>query len=152
VNGTPEDIEVKPDGTYVAKGTGENDPFPRAASWPYAVAAGLQLGSLGYNILKPADYSNANALLSAAKEAGTYTPISPLFAGQRLPYKPAPDTKFGKIVGVGLGNARSIINNSRGNIGATQAGLLQNALNTQLALGEADEAWRQGNWNMLKDV
>ena len=150
--GTPDDVEVKPDGTYVVKGSGENDPFPRAASWPYAIAAGLQLGSLGYNILKPADYSNADALLSAAKQAGTYTPISPLFAGQRLPYKPAPDTKFGKIVGVGLGNARSIINNSRGNIGATQAGLLQNALNTQLALGEADEAWRQGNWNMLKDV
>jgi hypothetical protein len=88
VNGTPEDIEVKPDGTYVAKGTGENDPFPRAASWPYAIAAGLQLGSLGYNILKPADYSNADALLSASKDAGIYKPVEFRPIGNYLTYRP----------------------------------------------------------------
>jgi hypothetical protein len=52
------------------------------------LAAGLQLGSLGYNILKPADYSNADALLSASKDAGIYKPVEFRPIGNYLPYKP----------------------------------------------------------------
>lgn len=128
------------------------DPFPKAPSWPYLLGAGLQLGSLGYNILSPADYSNADAMISAAKEAGTFTPIGAMFAGQQLPYKPAADTLWGKLQDQTQGNARNIINNSRGNLGATIAGLLGNTYAGNIALGDAHEKWRQGNWNMLKDV
>jgi len=36
-------------------------------------------------------------MISAAKEAGTFTPIGAMFAGQQLPYKPAADTLWGKL-------------------------------------------------------
>lgn len=129
-----------------------SDPFPKAPSWPYLLGAGLQLGSLGYNILSPADYSNADAMISAAKEAGTFTPIGAMFAGQQLPYRPAADTLWGKLQDQTQGNARNIINNSRGNLGATIAGLLGNTYAGNIALGDAHEKWRQDNWNMLKDA
>jgi len=43
VDGTPEGLQVSPDGTITRTGNlnTDNDPFPRAASWPYAIAAGL---------------------------------------------------------------------------------------------------------------
>jgi hypothetical protein len=43
VEGTPEGLQVSPDGTIIRTGNlnTDNDPFPRAASWPYAIAAGL---------------------------------------------------------------------------------------------------------------
>jgi hypothetical protein len=66
INGTTGwvDYGSSPTGQKVIE---DENPFPKPSSWPFALAAGLQLGSLGYNILKPADYSNADALLSAAK-------------------------------------------------------------------------------------
>lgn len=152
-NGLPQGVELNPDGTYKgAPLNTENDPFPKAANWPYLAGIGLQAGALGYNMLTPADYSNADAMISAAKAAGTWTPISAKYAGQELPYKPAPDTLFGKLAGQTLKGARDIINNSRGNAGATVAGLIGNTYAGNIAYGDAHEKWRQGNWGMLKDV
>jgi hypothetical protein len=96
INGTTNwmDYRSDPRGASV---TTEKDPFPKTPSWPYPLGAGLQLGSLGYNILSPADYSNADATISAAEKAGTFTPIKAMFAGQQLPYKPAADTLWGKL-------------------------------------------------------
>ena len=91
-------------------------------------------------------------MISAANEAGTFTPIGAMFAGQQLSYRPAADTLWGKLQDQTQGNARNIINNSRGNLGATIAGLLGNTYAGNIALGDAHEKWRQGNWNMLKDV
>lgn len=141
-----------PKGSSTSNYSTENEPFPKAPTWPLWAGLGLQLGTLGYNILSPKDYSNADAMIKASQDAGEYIPIGAMFAGQQLPYNPAPDTLYGKIQGQTQGNARNIINNSRGNIGATIAGLNSNTYLGNLALGDAHNKWRQGNWNMLKDA
>lgn len=130
----------------------DGPPFPKMPTWPYWTALGLQGAATLYNALRPIDYSNADALIAASKEAGNFHPIQAKYAGQELPYKPAPDTLFGKLAGQTLSANRSIVNNSRGNIGAIAAGLIGNTYAGNLAQGEADQKWRQGNWGMLKDV
>ena len=44
--------------------------MPSESTWPYLAAGLAQLGVLGYNILRPSDYSHADATIEAAKEAG----------------------------------------------------------------------------------
>ena len=116
----------------------EKDPFPKASVWPYAVGAGLQAGSLLYNILKPSDYSNAEALIQAAKQAGTYTPVAFRPVGEYLKYNPF-DINYtaNQLRASERANARALANNSNGNIGMLNGSLLANNYNNQIALGNA---------------
>lgn len=128
------------------------DKAPMPSNLPYWLAGGLSLASLGHNIFSPIDYSNADAMLKAGQDAGKFTPIGAMFAGQQLPYKPAPNTLFNELAGANQATARNIINNSNGNIGALTGSLIGNNQAGQAAQSKADEAWRQGNWSQLKDV
>ena len=137
VNGTPEDIEVKPDGTYTIKGKGGEDenPFPKPSNWPFGLAAALQLGSLGYNILKPADYSNADALLSASKNAGIYKPVEFRPIGNYLTYRPLDIWYEQNRLNANARATDRAIMNSGVNQGAKNAALLASGYNNQIALG-----------------
>lgn len=146
--GTPYNANGK-DSTHIDT---DDDEFPTASLWPDLANIGLQLGTLGYNIFNPIDYSNADAMLKAGQDAGKFTPIGAMFAGQQLPYKPAPNTLFNELAGANQATARNIINNSNGNIGALTGSLIGNNQAGQAAQSKADEAWRQGNWSQLKDA
>ena len=137
VEGTPEGLQVSPDGTITRTGdfNTNNDPFPRAASWPYAIAAGLQLGSLGYNILKPADYSNADALLSASKDAGIYKPVEFRPIGNYLTYKPLDIWYEQNRLNANARATDRAILNSGANQGSKAAALLASGYNDQIASG-----------------
>jgi len=55
-----------PKGSSTSEYSTENDPFPKASTWPLWAGLGLQLGTLGYNIFSPKDYSNADAMIKAS--------------------------------------------------------------------------------------
>ena len=137
VEGTPEGLQVSPDGTITRTGNlnTDNDPFPKPSNWPYAAAVGLQLGSLGYNILKPADYSNADALLSASKDAGLYKPVEFRPIGNYLPYKPLDIWYEQNRLNANARATDRAILNSGANQGSKAAALLASGYNNQLASG-----------------
>ena len=113
----------------------EENPFPKPSSWPFALAAGLQLGSLGYNILKPADYSNADALLNASKDAGLYKPVEFRPIGNYLPYKPLDIWYEQNRLNANARATDRAILNSGANQGSKAAALLASGYNNQLASG-----------------
>lgn len=112
-----------------------NDTFPEAPTWPYLMGIGLQAGALGYNILKPADYSNANAMISAAQNAGNYNPIEFRPIGDYLTYRPM-DIWYeqNRLNANSRATDRTIMNSGAGQ-GAKNAALLANAYNSQIASG-----------------
>jgi hypothetical protein len=116
----------------------DNEPFPKMPSWPYLVGAGLQLASLGHNLLSPIDYSNADALINAGIEAGKYQPVDFLPIGERLKYNPF-DINYvaNQMRASEQANARALANASNGNVGALMAGLSNNNYKNQLTLANA---------------
>ena len=115
----------KKDDPYKALGwSGPGDPFPKPSDIPFWAAIGLQGASTLYNVLTPTDYSNANAMINAAKQAGRYMPVSFTPQGTYERYKPTPDME-NEIFASTAGLNRSIMNAGL-NPGQEMAGMLAN--------------------------
>lgn len=76
----------------------EGIPYPKPSNFPWLMGLGLQTAAAGYNILKPADYTNADAMIAAAQKAGKFMPISPEMLGDYEVFK-AIDSDISKIAG-----------------------------------------------------
>lgn len=102
----------------------------------YVPVFGSALG-IGLSYL-PTDYSNAERLEKAAAQAGDYDKVSFNPGGNYLTYRPE-DINYiaNQLRASEEATARNILNTSGGNRGTAMAGLLANAYNSQLALGDA---------------
>lgn len=140
----PEGIQKNEDGTYSSvdpskkgkKGTDEDDILNGGPYWPYWLAGGLQAAALGYNLFSSPDYSNADAMINAASEAGQFRPVE---------FRPRPNYLTYNPMDIWYG--RNMLN---ADYTATDRNLANNAapISTQLAarVGNAHKnAIAQGN-------
>lgn len=102
----------------------------------YAPVLGAAIG-LGKDLFSKPDYSNANAILEAANDAGIYNPVSYDPIGNYLAYKPLDrDYYINKLNAQSGATRRAIINQSAGNRAAAMAGILASDYNAQGRLGD----------------
>lgn len=101
----------------------------------YAPIVGSAIGTISSILSKP-DESSANAILTAAREAGKYTPISFNPIGDYITYNPFDrDYYINKLNAESSAARRAIINQSSGNRGNAIAGILAADYNAQNQLG-----------------
>lgn len=111
----------------------DNDLLP---TWMrYAPIVGSAIGAASSLLSKP-DESSADAILTAAREAGQYTPISFNPIGDYIQYNPFDrDYYINKLNAESGAARRAIINQSSGNRGNAIAGILAADYNAQNQLG-----------------
>lgn len=101
----------------------------------YAPIVGSAIGAASSLLSKP-DESSADAILTAAREAGQYTPISFNPIGDYIQYNPFDrDYYINKLNAESGAARRAIINQSSGNRGNAIAGILAADYNAQNQLG-----------------
>lgn len=101
----------------------------------YAPIVGSAIGAASSLLSKP-DESSADAILTAAREAGQYTPISFNPIGDYITYNPFDrDYYINKLNAESGAARRAIINQSSGNRGNAMAGILAADYNAQNQLG-----------------
>lgn len=101
----------------------------------YAPIVGSAIGAASSLLSKP-DESSADAILTAAREAGQYTPISFNPIGDYIAYNPFDrDYYINKLNAESGAARRAIINQSSGNRGNAMAGILAADYNAQNQLG-----------------
>ena len=101
----------------------------------YAPIVGSAIGTISSLLSKP-DESSANAILTAAREAGQYTPILFNPIGDYIQYNPFDRDYYINKLNAESGAARRvIINQSSGNRGNAIAGILAADYNAQNQLG-----------------
>ena len=131
----PDGLKKNDDGTYSSKNGTESDPFPKAQDWPYLAAGLAQLGALGYNILSPSDYSNANSMIKAGMQAGNYIPVSYTPRGNFHRFIPKDPWFFtSPIMAQSNATQRLLANKVSPSKGAEQ---IANGYMNQLAIGNA---------------
>ena len=111
----------------------DNDLLP---TWMrYAPIVGSAIGAASSLLSKP-DESSADAILTAAREAGQYTPISFNPIGDYIQYNPFDrDYYINKLNAESGAARRAIINQASGNRGNAMAGILAADYNAQNQLG-----------------
>lgn len=111
----------------------DNDLLP---TWMrYAPIVGSAIGAASSLLSKP-DESSADAILTAAREAGQYTPISFNPIGDYIQYNPFDRDYYINKLNAESGAARRvIINQASGNRGNAMAGILAADYNAQNQLG-----------------
>ena len=120
--------------------------FPLPSDWPWIAGLGLQAGATLYNVLNPTDYSNADAVINAAKEAGNYQPINFRPVGDYLTYRPLDRNYEGnKIRSAMAAERRALTNLSGGNRGTAVAGILASDYNLINQLGDVDRRAAESN-------
>lgn len=101
----------------------------------YAPIVGSAIGAASSLLSKP-DESSADAILTAAREAGQYTPISFNPIGDYIQYNPFDrDYYINKLNAESGAARRTIINQASGNRGNAMAGILAADYNAQNQLG-----------------
>lgn len=101
----------------------------------YAPIVGSAIGAASSLLSKP-DESSADAILTAAREAGQYTPISFNPIGDYMTYNPFDRDYYINKLNAESGTARrAIINQASGNRGNAMAGILAADYNAQNQLG-----------------
>ena len=101
----------------------------------YAPIVGYAIGAASSLLSKP-DESSADAILTAAREAGQYTPISFNPIGDYITYNPFDrDYYINKLNAESGAARRAIINQASGNRGNAMAGILAADYNAQNQLG-----------------
>lgn len=101
----------------------------------YAPIVGSVIGAASSLLSKP-DESSADAILTAAREAGQYTPISFNPIGDYIQYNPFDrDYYINKLNAESGAARRAIINQASGNRGNAMAGILAADYNAQNQLG-----------------
>ena len=101
----------------------------------YAPIVGSAIGAVS-SLLSKSDESSADAILTAAREAGQYTPISFNPIGDYITYNPFDrDYYINKLNAESGAARRAIINQSSGNRGNAMAGILAADYNAQNQLG-----------------
>ena len=101
----------------------------------YAPIVGSAIGAASSLLSKP-DESSADAILTAAREAGQYTPISFNPIGDYIQYNPFDrDYYINKLNAESGAARRAIINQASGNKGNAMAGILAADYNAQNQLG-----------------
>lgn len=120
--------------------------FPLPSDWPWIAGLGLQAGATLYNVLSPTDYSNADAVINAAKEAGKFQPINFRPVGDYLTYRPLDRNYEGnKIRSAMAAERRALTNLSGGNRGTAIAGILASDYNLINQLGDVDRKAAESN-------
>lgn len=133
----------------------EDEVFPmldykRRPTWMrYAPIAGAALG-LGWDLLSKPDYSNADAILEAATEAGTYTPVGYKPIGNYLQYRPFDRNYWTNRLNAEAGATRRAVMNTTSP--SRYAALLAADHNAQTSLGELARQAEEYNWSRRKDV
>ena len=144
-NGTRSTI-TDPNGTKVTRVTGDGtsgnglqrSPFKPKQTWTrYAPIAMNALFGLK-EMLTPADYGNADAIMAAAYQAGSPVSIGTEYIGDYRKRDPFDETYLMNIINQNSRAAnRNFMNISGGNRAAAMSGILANDLVTQRSLAEA---------------
>lgn len=89
------------------------------------ISALNNLGQFIYNAISGPDYSNANAAIEAAKNAGKFMPVAFKPLGNYLEYKPFDrDYYINKQNAEAGASRRALLNSAAGNMGAAMSGIL----------------------------
>lgn len=137
---------------FYYEGTPEGDEYPHAGNWPFWLGAGLQGGMLAWNMAKPIDYSNADAVLNAGQDAGKFTKIGYKPVPDYMKYNP--DSKYdqqevNKNYALAM---RNILNSAGGNRGAAMAGIVGTAKGYNDARAKAAIETMRNNFEKYKGV
>ena len=124
----------------------ESVKYKLPSNWPWIAGLGVQAGATLYNALTPIDYSNADAVISAAKEAGNFQPVGFRPIGDYLTYRPLDRNYEGnKVRSAMAAERRALANLSGGNRGTAAAGILASDYNLINQLGDIDRKAAESN-------
>lgn len=127
--GEQENIRMRKGGNKYAKGG--NLSYLR-----YTPILGSTIGALQGLLDKP-NYSSADAILEASRDAGRYMPIKAKTIGNYLTYTPFDRNYYtNKIAAQANASRRAITNQGAGNRATRMAGILASDYNTQTQLGD----------------
>lgn len=119
------------------QGEDQQDPYPAFPEWGDWAQIGVNAGLGIANALTPVDYSNADAIINAARNIN-YEPVHRTPLGNYLTYKPI-DFNYLSNQMQAKANAteRALLNQSNGNRATASANLLASNYQNQIAVGDA---------------